>query len=43
MFPTKLHIIIKLESIKAMQAFGADKEFTENRKQAGAVREAGGI
>ena len=40
MYPTKLHTIIKLESIEAMQAFGADKEFTKNRKQAGAVIES---
>ena len=41
MYPTKLHTIIKLESVEAMQAFGADKEFTETRKQAGAVIESG--
>ena len=35
--PKKLHTIIKFESIEAMQAFGADKELTETRKQAGAV------
>ena len=39
--PTKLHTIIKFESIEAMQAFGADKELTETRKQAGAVIESG--
>tara|TARA_B110001450_G_scaffold50844_1_gene47482 strand:- start:186 stop:491 length:306 start_codon:yes stop_codon:yes gene_type:complete len=32
--PTKLHTIIKFESIEAMQAFGADKELTETHKQA---------
>ena len=37
MYPTKLHTIIKFGSIEGMQAFGADKEFTEIRKQAGAV------
>ena len=41
MYPTKLHTIIKFESIEAMQAFGADKELTETRKQAGAVIESG--
>ena len=41
MYPTKLQTIIKLESIESMQAFGADKEFTETRKQAGAVIESG--
>ena len=40
MYPTKLHTIIKLESIESMQAFGADQEFTETRKQAGAVIES---
>ena len=40
MYPTKLHTIIKFESIEAMQAFGADKELTETRKQAGAVIES---
>jgi hypothetical protein len=34
MYPAKLHTIIKFESIEAMQAFGADKELTETRKQA---------
>ena len=43
MYPTKLHTIIKFKSIEAMQAFGADKEFTETRKQAGAVIESGVI
>ena len=36
-----MHTIIKFESIEAMQAFGADKELTETRKQAGAVIESG--
>ena len=39
--PTKLHTIIKFESVEAMQAFGADKELTETRRQAGAVIESG--
>ena len=41
MYPTKLHTIIKFKSIEAMQAFGADKEFTETHKQVGAVIESG--
>ena len=40
MYPTKLHNIIKFGSIEGMQAFSADKEFTETRKQAGAVIES---
>ena len=40
MCPTKLHTIIKFGSIEGMQAIGADKEFTETRKQAGAVIES---
>ena len=39
--PTKLHTVIKFESVEAMQAFGADKELTETRRQAGAVIESG--
>ena len=39
--PTKLHTIIKFESVEAIQAFGADKELTETRRQAGAVIESG--
>ena len=39
--PTKLHTVIKFESFEAMQAFGADKELTETRRQAGAVIESG--
>ena len=41
MYPTKLHTIIKFKSIEAMQAFGADKEFTETHTQVGAVIESG--
>ena len=37
---TKLHTISKFESIEARQAFGADKELTETRRQAGAVIES---
>ena len=40
MYPTKLHTIIKFGSIEGMQAFSADKESTETRKQAGAVIES---
>ena len=39
--PTKLHTVIKFENVEAMQAFGADKELTETRRQAGAVIESG--
>ena len=39
--PTKLHTVIKFESAETMQAFGADKELTETRRQAGAVIESG--
>ena len=39
--PTKLHTVIKFESAEAMQAFGADKELIETRRQAGAVIESG--
>ena len=39
--PTKLHNIIKFESFEAMQGFGADKELTETRRQAGAIIESG--
>ena len=39
--PTKLHTVIKFASFEAMQAFGADKELTETRRQAGAAIESG--
>lgn len=39
--PTKLHAVMKFDSVEAMQAFGADKELTETRRQAGAVIESG--
>ena len=39
--PTKLLTVIKFESVEAMQAFGADKELTETRREAGAVIESG--
>ena len=38
---TKLHTIIKFESVEAMQAFSADEELTETRRQAGAIIESG--
>ena len=41
MYLTKPHTIIKFGSVEGMQAFSADKEFTETRKQAGAVIESG--
>ena len=40
MYLTKLHTIIKFESIEAMRAFGADEELTEARRQVGAVVES---
>ncbi|MGB2001067.1 MAG: DUF3764 family protein [Candidatus Puniceispirillaceae bacterium] len=39
--PTKLHAVMKFDSVEAMQAFGADEELTETRRQAGAVIESG--
>ena len=39
--PTKLLTIIKFDSVETMQAFGADEELTEIRRQAGAVIESG--
>ena len=39
--PTKLFTIIKFDSVETMQAFGADEELTEIRRQAGAVIESG--
>ena len=38
---TKLHTIIKFSDADAMQAFGADEELTETRRQAGALIESG--
>ena len=35
--PTKLHAIIRFAGIEAFQAFGANEEFTEERRQASAV------
>ena len=39
--PTKLPTIIKFDSVETMQAFCAGEEFTEIRRQAGAVIESG--
>jgi len=39
--PTKLHTIMKFPSLEALQAFGANEELTEQRRQAGAVIETG--
>ena len=41
MYPTKLHTIIKFGSIEGMQAFGADKELTDTRRESGEVVESG--
>ena len=38
--PTKLHTIMKFPSLEALQAFGANEELTEQRRQAGAVIES---
>ena len=38
--PTKLHAVMKFDSVEAMQAFGAEEELTETRRQAGAVIES---
>ena len=35
--PTKLHAIMRFANIDAFQAFGANKELTEERRHAGAV------
>ena len=39
--PTKLHAIMKFPDLEALQAFGANEELTEQRRQAGAVIETG--
>ena len=39
--PTKLHAIMKFPDMEAFQAFGSNKELTEERKKAGAVVESG--
>ena len=38
--PTKLHAILKFPNIETLQAFGANAELTEERRQAGAVIES---
>jgi hypothetical protein len=35
--PTKLQAIMKFPDLEALQAFGANEELTEERRQAGAV------
>ena len=35
--PTKLHAIMKFPDLEALQAFGANEELTDERRQAGAV------
>ena len=39
--PTKLHVIMKFPDLEALQAFNANEELTEERRQAGAVIESG--
>ena len=39
--PTKLHPIMKFRDLEALQAFGANEELTEERRQAGAVIKSG--
>ena len=39
--PTKLHAIMKFPDLEALQAFGANEELKEQRRQAGAVIESG--
>ena len=39
--PTKLHAIMKFPNLEALQAFGANEELTEERREAGAVIESG--
>ena len=39
--PTQLHAIMMFPSMEVLQAFGADEELTETRRQAGAVIESG--
>ena len=38
--PTKLHAILKFPNVETLQAFGANEELTEERRQAGAVIES---
>ena len=39
--PTQLHAIMMFPSMEVLQAFGADEELTEIRRQGGAVIETG--
>ena len=39
--PNQLHAIMMFPSMETLQAFGADQELTEIRRQAGAVIESG--
>ena len=39
--PTQLHAIMMFSSMEVLQAFGADAELTEIRRQGGAVIESG--
>ena len=39
--PNQLHAIMMFPSMQALQAFGANEELTEIRRQAGAVIESG--
>ena len=38
--PDQLHVIMMFPNMEALQAFGADEELTEKRKEAGAVIES---
>jgi hypothetical protein len=40
-YPTKLHAIMKFPDLEALQAFGANEELTEERRQADAIIESG--
>ena len=38
--PDQLHVVMMFPDMEALQAFGADEELTEKRKEAGAVIES---
>ena len=38
--PTKLHTVMQISNMEALQAFRDDKELTEKREEAGAVLES---
>ena len=40
-YPTQLHAIMMFPSMEMLQAFGADEELTEIRRQGGTVIETG--